>query len=297
MSFLSLYPIVGYKGVLLHPERYRMKPFIYLIPLFILAWLVTPSPSHAQQSGYVGMHHLKTKAAPAPAIAETPDPEEEETTTTAQPLPVYRALSLKDALIKQEDLEKWDHMSEAALATSDKDIQNLIHVIESDRGAVPPQGLFLAAKSLADKHMMEQAAVYYFVGQLRLNFDMARWPAIQNKDDVKRLAEEHKKSPDQMSPNLDTEPRINDPHQGIRNLADQIGAPIISWVLKDPARMNKMIAQTKEWDISSPYEYLPDYDLTDAVPFNKWDKLLTKNRELYFTQIVEWAKIMSKVRR
>ena len=270
-----------------------MKPLSFLTLVFFLI----PGIANAQQSGYVGMHHLKPKPAPVapkPAIVEEEPEQEEAAPPTA---PVYKALSPKDALVKPEDLEKWDHMSEAALANSPTDIKALIYLIESDRGAVPPQGLFLAAKSLSDKNLMEQAAVYYFVGQLRLGFDIARWPAAANKSDVERLAAESKKSPDQATPNIESEPRMDDPHQGIKNLADQIGAPIISWVLKDPARMDKMIKQVKEWDISSPYAYLPDYDLTEPVAFTKWDKLLTKERETYFTQIIAWAKVMSKVRR
>lgn len=269
-----------------------MKP----LPLLTLALFLLPVTAHAQQSGYIGMHHLKPKPAPvAQAPVETPpEPEVEEETPT---LPVYKALSPKDALVKPEDLEKWDHMSDAALAHNPLEIQALIHLIESDRGAVPPQGLFLAAKSLADRNLMEQAAVYYFVGQLRLNFDAARWPPVQNKDDVERRALESRKSPDQAAPNLESEPRIDNPHQGIKSLGDQIGAPIISWVLKDPERMNKMIKQVREWDVSSPYAYLPDYSLTEPISFEKWDKLLVGTRENYFTQMIKWAKMMSKVRR
>lgn len=269
-------------------------PFFFLTLLL----LTLPDIAEAQQSGYVGMHHLKTKPtpseAPAPTFENSPVEKDEEQPPT---LPVYKTMSAEDALIKQDDLEKWDHMAEAALAHSDLEIQSLVHLIELDRGAVPPQGLFLAAKSLADKNMMEQAAIYFFAGQLRLNFDMARWPSTPNKDDVRRRTEESKKSPDQAAPNLESAPRIDNPHQGIQNLGNQIGAPIISWILKEPTRMDKMIKQVKEWDASSPYAYLPDYDPGEAVPFEKWKKLLLETRENYFTQMIQWAQMMSKVRR
>lgn len=263
----------------------------FLAPLTLML-LTLPSIANAQQSGYVGMHHLKPKPAPvepAPVVEDKPEPEDTK--------PTYAPLSLKEALVKPEDLERWDHMSEAALANSPLQIQKLVHLIEADRGTVPPQGLFLAAKSLADNDLMEQAAVYYFVGQLRLNFDMERWPSTQNKEDVKRIAEQSKKSPDQVAPNSDSTPRIQNPHQGMNSLGDQIGAPIISWVIKDPARMDKMIKQVKEWDISSPYEYDPGYELSEPVPFEKWGKLLEKTRDDYFMQMIQWAKLMSKVRR
>lgn len=266
-------------------------------PLAFLATFLITIPAYAQQSGYVGMHHLKPKPAPtspAPAVADESEPTED---TDIPTLPTYKPLSPKDALVKPEDLEKWNHMTEAALANTPVEIEALIHIIESDRGAVSPQGLFLAAKSLADKKMMQQAALYYFVGQLRLSFDEARWPATTNKEDVQRRAQENKKSPDQAAPNLESAPRIDDPHQGIKSLSNQIGAPIISWVLKDKARMDKMIKQVKDWDASCVYAYLPDYDLSEPAPFEKWEKLLERTREDYFTQIIQWSNVMSKVRR
>lgn len=266
-------------------------------PLAFMAILSLSNMSWAQQSGYVGMHHLKPKPAPVapvePDIEDETKPVEDETPT----LPVYKAISTKDALIKPDDLETWDHINEAALATTKADLEKLIHTIESDRGAVPPQGLFFAAKSLYDAGQKEQAAIYYFVGQLRLSFDMARWPSTPNKDDVAKREMESKKSPDQATPNSNKAPRLDNPHRGLKNLASHIGEPIISWALKDTARIDKILKAVKEWDESAPYAYLPNYDLSEPAPFEKWDKLLAKSRSAYFTHMMSWSKMMAKVRR
>ena len=270
----------------------------FILPSVLSAILCAAMPAEAQQQQpYVGMHHLKANPTPAPAApavnenAAAPIPED-----TPPAAPVYKALLPKEALVRPDDLEKWNHLDEAALATSDMDVQRLIHVIESDRGAVPPQGLFLAAKSLADRGLMEQAAIYLFVGQLRLEFDMARWPPTPNKEDIKAQEQDQKKTQDQASPSKSKVPRMDNPHTGIKYLGDQIGAPIISWVLKSPQRMDKVIKMTRAWEMSSPYGYLPAYDLTDSVPFDKWEKLLSKTREDYFTRLSNWAKIMAKAR-
>lgn len=247
----------------------------------------------AQQTPYVGMHHLKPKPAQPAPEEKKPEAEVEEEIA----LPVYKTMSPKDALIKQEDLETWDHLDEAATAYSELDVQKLIHLIDSDRAAVPPQGLFLAAKALSDRDMMEQAAVYFFVGQLRLTFDKERWPTRENADDIKRLAEDDKKAADQKTPNKDTQPRTDNPHQGVEDLANMIGAPIMSWMMKDQQRITQVMRLARQWDGSCAYAYLPDYDLTEPVPFEKWQKILVQTREDFFAQMDALAKAMSKVRR
>lgn len=246
---------------------------------------------------FVGLHHLAPRDSPSTPAIETPEKQATPSTETPPPvLPVYKPLSVKDSLVKMEDLEKWSHLDEAALAQNNDDLRKLVHLIESDRGAVPPQGLFLTAKALSDKHMMELSALYYFVGQLRLSFDMARWPPQKNPDDVKRLAEDAKKTPDQAAPNRDTSPRMNDLHQGVKILADSIGQPIIAWTMKDQSRMSAVIKRVREWDASAPYAYQTGYDVGTPVPFETWGKLLDKTRDDYFSYLQTMMKAMEKVR-
>jgi hypothetical protein len=268
--------------------------FIYIAFVHLYALSFFAHSSYAQQQQKYGMQSLKPKS------LETVEPKSQEGEPEPELEPAYKpliALSPKDALIEPEDLEKWTHLNEVALANSDSQIKKLIHIIESDRGAVPPQGLFLAAKSLADRNLMEQAAVYFSVGQLRLAFDMQRWPSVQNKDDLKRKDEDAKKTSDQSAPNQDTPARIDNPHSGIQSLSQAIGQPIIAWMLKDPARMNKVLNQARAWDASSNYQYLPDYDLTEPIAFEKWERTLKKVRETYFERMDKIMKAMERVKK
>lgn len=276
------------------------------ISLISSGLLVAYTPSactqelQAQQK-FVGLHHLSSSDATSsptpPEIDKETGKESEALADSARvSLPVYKPLTVKELLVKPEDLEKWDHLDEAALAQSNDDLRKLVYLIESDRGAVPPQGLFLTAKALSDQHMMELSAVYYFLGQLRLNFDMARWPPQNNPDDVKRLAEDAKKTPDQAAPNRNITPRVTDPHHGIEVLADSIGQPIIAWTVKDQSRIHAVIARVREWDASAPYAYQTGYDVGPAVPFETWGKLLEKNRDDYFSYLQRMMKAMERVR-
>lgn len=290
----------------------RVAPSKRFLYLFILTQIVMAChAAHAQQSKFVGMHHLSSvpDAAPAsPPPEHLPEqPAENIGTGRAAPavshespstalIPAYKLLAVKDSLIKLEALEKWPHLDEAALATTDQDIRKLVYGIEMNRGNIPPQGLFLAAKTLADHHIMERAAVYFFVGQLRLSFDAARWPARDHPDDVKRRAQDKNKTPDQASPNQDTPLRVIDPHSGVRALADSIGQPIMSWAVHDPATFHKILDEVRQWDASAPYAYMPDYDPGDSVPFESWEKLLKQSRENYFSYMANLGRAMEKAR-
>lgn len=259
----------------------------------------------AQQTKYIGMHHLssqpesqesKGSQTPTPMPPASPEAGNEHSATSSGMvvIPPYKPLTAKDALIKPDALEKWPHLDEAALATTDEDLRKLVYGIETNRGSIPPQGLFLAAKTLADHRIMERAAVYYFIGQLRLGFDAARWPARDHPDDVKRRAQDKHKTPDQAAPNQDAPPRVIDPHAGVRALADSIGQPIISWAVHDPATFHKILDEVRQWDASAPYAYLPDYEPGEAVPFESWEKLLKQSRENYFSYMANLGRAMEK---
>lgn len=270
-----------------------------LTAIFVLIGAMATSQSGLAmpaQSQSVGMHHLTPKPAtpvPAPADAQ-PEPEKE--TQSPAPIPKYTALTPKEALVSPEDLEEWNHLSDAASAYTKTNLDKLVYIIESDRGAVPPQGLFLAAKALADQKQMEQAALYFFVGQLRLTFDVTRWPPRANAEDIKRLKQDEKKSPDQASPNGNAAPRIDNPHAGITSIANNISHPILVWAMKDPARLNALMEKVKEWDASAPYAYDTGYPVNDPIPFDKWEKILPKVREDYFTRMNDLTKALSKIK-
>jgi len=273
------------------------KIFIFFVCLCFWQGSLAFAYNFLEQKPTIGMKNLKPKSPDTSMPTQTQGaPELEKPIDTDLSKPIYVPLKPEDALIKIDDLEEWNHLSEVALAESNQDIKKIIYLIESDRGSVPPQGLILAAKSLFDKGLKEQAALYFIVGQLRLSFDTVRWPSTPNKNDVKRLGEDSKKTSDQSAPNLDKEPRIDDPHQGLKNLTSGLGEPIISWMIKDTRRMNMILNKARDWDVSTPYAYLPNYSLNDPVPFEKWPKLLTRVRESYFSEMTKMVKAMERVK-
>lgn len=265
-------------------------PMVRRIALSLSLLGLSVSPAYAEQQS-VGLHHLT----PKPAVASpTPQKAEPAATNPASPQssgsieaksPQYRPLTIEEALYKQEDLKIWSGTNFAATANSKEDVEKLVHMIEADRGAVPPIGLFLAAKALANQGKMDLAAMYLFAGQLRLTFDITRWPPRANEDDVKRLNQDKNKTKDQAAPTMGAEPRINNPHLAVSKLSEAIGQPIIEWAVKDPTRLSETINRVRIWDASATYAYDPGYDLSPALSFEEWPRVLEKVRTNYFERM------------
>jgi hypothetical protein len=253
--------------------------------------LLGPKPS-------IGMKHIKPKPAPVPPPTQTQtDASPKKNEKPIVTLPQYAPLSPEEALLPIDDLVVWKHLNQAALATSKEDLERLIYLVEADRGAVPPQGLFLIAKALADKRAMERASVYYIAGQMRLIFDMQRWPSIDKPEDVANIEQENKKLSDQKAPNIREEARKTNPHRGIKSLAESVGGPINTWLMKDPRRLDKALKLAQAWDESAPYAYLPNYRLTPPAPFETWEKLLLRSRDVYFGEMAKVLSAMKQVKR
>lgn len=199
-------------------------------------------------------------------------------------------LPLEKALVKLEELKAWPHLSDVAVAQSPEDVKKIVALIEEDPGAVPPQGLFMAAKALADQQKMEEAALYFFAAQLRMMFDVSRWPPRATKEELEAILKESKKNEDQKTPSANSAPKIKNPHAFLSELARQTGSPIIKWTVADPDRLDKVLKEVKAWDESAPYLYLPGYEVGEATPFEQWEKSLPQIRALYFERMVAVSK-------
>ena len=199
-------------------------------------------------------------------------------------------LPLEKALVKLEELKAWPHLSDVAVAQSPEDVKKIVALIEEDPGAVPPQGLFMAAKALADQQKMEEAALYFFAAQLRMMFDVSRWPPRATKEELEAILKESKKNEDQKIPSANSAPKIKNPHAFLSELARQTGSPIIKWTVANPDRLDKVLKEVKVWDESAPYLYLPGYEVGEATPFEQWEKSLPQIRALYFERMVAVSK-------
>ncbi|OIN85870.1 MAG: hypothetical protein AUJ12_08000 [Alphaproteobacteria bacterium CG1_02_46_17] len=270
------------------------KHFFWTLPLCIAASIILAPAVNAQalpelNKNVAGMKKMVITPADNATknqITETTlsiEVEKDTTEKLEQPDP-YPPLDAKVALIKIEELKTWGSLSLAATTQNKEDADKLVSEIESHRDVIAPQGLFLAAKALSDVGEMEQASIYLFVAQLRLDFDKARWPEsvpthIKNMADINA-----KKSADQALPTATTSQTIN-PHSYTETLSSSISPPIFQWVIKDPTRFRTLLDQARKWDMATAYRYKPGYETKDMVPFEQWEDVLNKTRENYFNRM------------
>lgn len=263
--------------------------------LITAAILIIPIPVLAQGApSSNGMRHMSvtTDAAKPPASSV------EKKTDTAPAVkpeekPAPKALKPEDALKKTDTLTAWPYYTDLMTIGNDTALEKVIHSVTIDPGSVPPKGLFFLAKALSDRKRYEEAAFYYYAGQLRATFDMARFPPYQlnpSKEDNDKRTEDQKGGPPSAPPEM-----VN-PHDDLSMLALSIGQPIARWAMNDPTRLETVMMKVRDWDLATPYAYLPDYDISRPAPFETWPSLLSKTRSDYFTRVRQIAQGLTAVK-
>lgn len=266
-----------------------------------LALILTSGTALAvPQEHQAGMKHMRVATPPAaetPAAAPTPAPAAAPAEEKAATLPARKPLTIQEALIKQDDLKPWSRYAEIVSLSTPEEVDKMVRVVEADPGSVPPQALLFLARGLADQKRMEDAAVYYYLAQLRLSFDVARWPPRMSPEDMKRVLADKNKTQDQASKTVGSAtPQIRNPHEGVVVLASAIGGPITEWMLKEPERADKVMARVNAWDQSATYAYLPNYALPQATPFEEWPKMLPDIRANFFSRMDQFISGLKKIK-
>ncbi len=274
----------------------RPQPHMLLLSLFALI-SVTPAfaqsePMSEPSPSSLSMHHLSVTTTPPVQKKEEAKPAEKPTPPEEEK-PAPKALKTEDALKKTDTLVAWPYYTDLMTSNNDAAIDKVVHMIDIDPGSVPPKGLLYMAKALADRKRYEEAAFYYYAGQLRANFDMARFPPYSYED---KAAASDKRTEDQKGDVPDAGPVLINPHEPLSMLAISIGAPISKWAMADPDRLDKVMDKVRAWDLATPYAYLPDYDISHARPFETWPQLLATARSDYFTRVRQISSGLKTVR-
>lgn len=291
-----------------------MRIFLLLnISLFTILSLA-PAAYAADESGEapkIGMKHLRvaeepavkpdapTATAPQPVAAAptAPQPAKPAVADEATTQRDLKPLTPDKAFVKQEDLKAWEHMHEVIALVNDESINKVLSLIESDPGNVPPQAMLFLTKALVDQKRMEEAALYFYIAQLRVSFDAARWPPRIAAEDLEKIKVEQTKSADQQGQVIGAKnPSAYNPHSAIIALSSLSATPVSQWMFEDPARAKQVLDKVKKWDASTPYAYLPGYDLPQAQAFESWPKLLESTRTSYFARMGEFIDGLSKLK-
>lgn len=253
----------------------------YIWPFLLITLLPFTANAMSAPQTATGMRHLSVTNVPSAKEETAPAPVAPDTTEKAPALGP-KALKPEDALKQLSGLTEWPYYTDLMTIGNDTAIDNIVHQINIDPGSVPPKGLFYVAKALSDRKKMEDAAFYFYAAQLRATFDMARFPAY-NPGDNKKTSD--KRTQDQIGNVPSSAPALINPHEPLSMLALSLGAPISRFAMADADRLDRIMNKVREWDLATPYAYLPDYDTSHAVDFKDWPALLTKTRNDYFTRV------------
>lgn len=254
--------------------------------------ILSPLTGFAQQQAPAsGMRHMSVTADKPVAKSETTTSDTIKTAPVEKTSP--KALKPQDALKKMEGLSEWPYYADLMTINNDTALEKVIRAVDIDPGSVPPKGLLYIAKALSERKRYEEAAFYFYAGQLRATFDMARFPPYELNDTKKAV---DKRTEDQRGQVPEAQAVLINPHEPLSILALSIGSPVAKWAMADSARLDNVMTKVREWDLATPYAYLPDYDISHAAPFETWPQLLTKTRNDYFTRVRQISQGLNSVR-
>lgn len=255
----------------------------HVLPILFISLLPFSAYAMPSRQTATGMRHLSVTASPSPK-SEPAAPAEKPVAPAAEekPAPGPKALNPEDAVKKLDGLTEWPYYTDLMTIGNDTAIDTVIHQINIDPGAVPPKGLFYVAKALADRKQFEEAAFYFYAAQLRATFDMARFPPYELNE---KKNSQDKRTQDQIGDVPSAAAVLINPHESLSMLALTIGAPVSRYAMADADRLDRIMTKVRQWDMATPYAYLPDYDTSHAVDFKEWPQLLVKTRNDYFTRV------------
>jgi hypothetical protein len=224
------------------------------------------------------MKNFKVTSPATDAPDDHPVPYLKAPTPTTEPL--LKPLKPDDAIKPLDDIPAFESMNEFLSLRNDSRLARAREIVTNTPDAVPPLAYYYLARALADKNDFGSAVFYFYVAELRNEFDRARFPVYQlKKPDADKPT---MLTPNQIGAVPSSAPRIVDPRSAYNNLIKNLGAPIRAWVVKHPDEFRTILARVKLWDEATPYAYRPPYDISGVVDAKTWPSLLTKTRSAFF---------------
>jgi hypothetical protein len=201
------------------------------------------------------------KAPPSPDVEKSGTDEEQELTEEEKQKEqirkaIFKPLQTKadklDYFVKEDKLQEFPYIRE--LLSGDQETRDAaIERLEDYPEFASPMVLLLGAEYYAQQGNKEKAAIYLLVSQLRAQFDMQRWPVV-NDSGLKSRQTTH-------------------PAKDTFSLSKQVSKQITGWAVADKSRALKILHDVKLWDKKTSYAYRPTYDLPSSTDIETWRDL------------------------
>lgn len=246
------------------PDKYSLFKIAIICTAFY-AWPAVAEEGPPLTAGMRQMTIIQSAPAQSTPVESAPvQNKEKESETQNEPDSLMTRIKKKTApdkdsmFVALDAVQPWPYLPDLLIQADAEKINAIIKEIEAKPEIVPPRGLFYAASALVKLQRMEEAALYYYAGQLRGQFDAARFP------------------------DKNTDSNNNNPRLSLSLEASYIGKPIHAWAMQDAARFRNIMAMVREWDARTAYGYDAGYKVDSSDDIKNWPALLEKIRENYF---------------
>ncbi len=222
-----------------------------------------------------GMKHITIGSPPPPLKDPIPeDGDKEKVIIKTSPVikPIIIGADIREGekkgpyFVEEDSLKEWPYLQ--SLISSDATQQSLaIQKLEKDPATASPMVLLLAADYFLKQNNKEKAALYLYASQLRAQFDMNRWPII-NESGIRAR-------------------HINHPAKKTLSLAQTTSQGLSGWVLSKKSRALTLFKTLKKWDQETPYAYKPFYEIPSSTDLDTWEETLKDTRTEFFKKQAE----------
>ena len=251
-----------------------MNHYLKFNLIFILSFLVSSS----------AIAQTKTETKNLKSLSVT----ESETTIQApdalnsnlMPQAIFKPLDLNKTIIPLDTIPEFAELSFFMGLRNEHDINRAKKIVTQKPDQIPPLAYYYLSNALVKTNDSEAAAFYYYLAELRNEFDKKRFPPFEVKSGYQDLSKT--KSKDQISAPPTRTKNIIDPRSGFNDITEQLGRPVRAWIVKNPASFKSVLARVELFDKATAYNYRPPYDLSRARDIKDWANLLKSTREEFF---------------
>ncbi|MBL4588508.1 MAG: hypothetical protein JKY11_00315 [Alphaproteobacteria bacterium] len=164
---------------------------------------------------------------------------------------------------KEEKLKEWPYLRE--LLSSNARLQSLaVKDVDKHPNTASPMVLLLVADYHSKHGDKEKAALYLYASKLRAQFDMKRWPII-NESGLRARQKSH-------------------PAKETLILSKSISSNLAGWYLSKESRAIRIMKLLERWEKSTAYTYRPTYEIPSSVKEKEWKDIHDNLVKAFFAE-------------
>lgn len=192
-----------------------------------------------------------------------PQPKTEQTSPVQAPTEVKKERHQpKDFYLPYDESISSPNIRLILPSDSDEVFVNKINAYDNNLATISPTVLYMAASSLADRGLLQKAAIYYTYAELRQEFDKKRFTVDNQSAGYRTQILMKKTAFYKVSP----------------------------WITKSADKMRATYEKVKYLDLTTPAHYHPGYNIKDQAEQEEWPHLHDNIRAQFFKNSDKYLK-------